>query len=728
MSNLLKKLELVGFKSFADKTILEFPKPITAIVGPNGSGKSNIIDAIRWLLGERESKNLRGAKTDDLIFAGSSKKPRMGLARATLYFENKNKFFPVDFSEITISREVSRDGASAYYLNKSEVRLKDLIDFLAKARLGTEGMIVVTQGNSDIFVRVSAEDRREMIEETLGLKEYRLKKSEAIRKLKNTKINLDKVRALIEEILPHLRSLRRQTSKWEKRGELEAELNQSLKIFFGKSFEKINFDLLKIEAEIKKHLELKNDFVKAKEIAEKKLREIESSQPKEREELKEIKLQIENLTKEKNSLQKEIVKLEFHLEQLNNKAISKNENLSNEEVLNLILKIKNKLTDLIKQEFNLEFFKKEIENIIFDIEKLFKAEKVEDKKYLEIEADISEINKKLKEIDEKITSLQEKEAQLEKSQDNFYSIFKEAVQNLRLAENDLEKWEHQYQNLIFEKEKFKMKLSDWEHQVRQFNSNPEDFKNLEYSNDINFDPNELERKILRLRGELAAIGEIDESLLKEARETEERYSFLEKELKDLEQASIDLNNLIKELNHKIEEEFKKAFSKINLEFDKFFKVMFGGGYAKLKLISLKNQTQQNLSDLNNNEVLNKIEKIEEKEESEEKGIEIEVKLPMKKLTSLDVLSGGERSLIGIAALFAIISVSPPPFLVLDEIDAMLDERNAKKLAKMLKEFSSQTQFIVVTHNRAVMEAADIIYGVTLGDDETSKIVSLKLED
>jgi chromosome segregation protein len=725
MANLLKKLELVGFKSFADKTILEFPKPITAIVGPNGSGKSNIIDAIRWLLGERESKNLRGAKTDDLIFAGSSKKSRMGLARATLYFENKNKFFPADFSEITISREVSRDGTSAYYLNKSEVRLKDLIDFLAKARLGTEGMIVVTQGNSDVFVRVSADERREMIEETLGLKEYRLKKSEAIRKLKNTKINLDKVRALIEEILPHLRSLRRQTSKWEKRGELEKELNQSLKIFFGKSFEKINSDLLKIGSEIKKHLELKNGFEKNKEIAEKKLKEIEASQPKEREELKEIKSQIENLTKEKNNLQKEIVKLEFHLEQLNNKTISKNENLNNEEVLNLILKIKNKLTDLIKQELSLDSFKKEIENIILDIEKLFKVEKVEDKKYLEIEVDISKINKTLKEIDEKITLLKQEENRLEKSQDNFYSLFKEAVQNLRLAENDLEKWEHQYQNLIFEKEKFNMKLSDWEHQVRQFNANPEDFKNLKDFNDINFDFNELERKILRLRGELAAIGEIDESLLKEARETEERYAFLEKELKDLEQASVDLNNLIKELNIKIEEEFKKAFSKINLEFDKFFKVMFGGGYAKLKLVALQNHIQQNL---NNDENLNKIEAKEEKEESEEKGIEIEVKLPMKKLTSLDVLSGGERSLIGIAALFAIISVSPPPFLVLDEIDAMLDERNAKKLAKMLKEFSSQTQFIVVTHNRAVMEAADIIYGVTLGDDETSKIVSLKLED
>jgi chromosome segregation protein len=203
---------------------------------------------------------------------------------------------------------------------------------------------------------------------------------------------------------------------------------------------------------------------------------------------------------------------------------------------------------------------------------------------------------------------------------------------------------------------------------------------------------------------------------------------LEKESIDLQKASEDLEKLIKELNLKIEEEFKKAFSKINVEFDKFFKAMFGGGWAKLKLISLKKEqnTNNNLNEENAKENQNnQEEKLED--EFEEKGIDIEVKLPMKKLTSLDVLSGGERSLIGIAALFSIISVSPPPFLVLDEIDAMLDERNARRFSQMLKEFSHQTQFIIVTHNRAVMEAADIIYGVTLDEDETSKIVSLKLE-
>ncbi|MDW8279997.1 MAG: AAA family ATPase [bacterium] len=729
MSNLLKKLELFGFKSFADKTVLEFSKPITAIVGPNGSGKSNVIDAIRWLLGERESKNLRGAKSDDLIFAGSSKKSRMGLARASLYFDNKNNFFPVDFSEIIISREVSRDGLNQYYLNKSEIRLKDLIDFLAKARLGTEGMVVVTQGNSDVFVRANPEERREMIEETLGLKEYRLKKNEAIRKLKNTKINLDKVNALIEEILPHLRSLKRQTSRWEKRSQIEDELNNSLKLFFGKALFDINSNLKNIEDEIRKHLELKNKFLEQKEKAENKLKEIELSQPKEREKLKEIKLQIEELNKKRNDFQKEIVKLEFHIEKLRNKNISQKD-IKNEDLIELISKIKSNLLDIINTQIDFNQIKNKINLILEDIDKIFKIEKNDEKEYLIVQKDLEKINQDLIQIDNKIKILKEQELKIEKSQDNFYILYKEAVDNLRLAENDLEKWNNYYQNLLFEKEKIEIKFNEIKHQIEQFNHHISEFQNLT-NLENNFNAEELERKILRLRGELAAIGEIDEALLKEAKETEERYSFLENQMKDLTQASIDLNNLIKELNLKIENEFNKAFSKINLEFDKFFKLMFGGGYAKLKLVSLKNK-KNNINELDSDINKNNLNDIREfknyEDEVDEKGIEIEIKLPMKKLTSLDVLSGGERSLVGIAALFAIISVSPPPFLVLDEVDAMLDERNARKFSKMLKEFSNKTQFIIVTHNRAVMEAADLIYGVTLGEDETSKIVSLKLEN
>src|SRR3989338_9830920 len=127
MPHLLKKLELNGFKSFAQKTIFEFPNGITAVVGPNGSGKSNVIDAIRWLLGERDAKNLGGAKSEALILAGTAQRPRVGQAQASLHFDNINNFFPVEFSEIVVSRQVNRDGANQYFFYKTEMRPKDIL-------------------------------------------------------------------------------------------------------------------------------------------------------------------------------------------------------------------------------------------------------------------------------------------------------------------------------------------------------------------------------------------------------------------------------------------------------------------------------------------------------------------------------------------------------------------------------------------------------------------------
>jgi chromosome segregation protein len=188
-----------------------------------------------------------------------------------------------------------------------------------------------------------------------------------------------------------------------------------------------------------------------------------------------------------------------------------------------------------------------------------------------------------------------------------------------------------------------------------------------------------------------------------------------------------------ELNEKIKTEFDKSLSKINDEFAKFFALMFDGGSAKLKVLKPKaDRTADDDEDENGENVGDAAGEEGEQTEDElyqEKngGVDIEIKLPRKKTTSLDMLSGGERSLVGIAALFAMVSVSPPPFLVLDEIDAPLDERNARRFGAMLKNFSKRTQFIVVTHNRATMEAADILYGVTLAEDGSSKIVSLKLE-
>jgi chromosome segregation protein len=225
---------------------------------------------------------------------------------------------------------------------------------------------------------------------------------------------------------------------------------------------------------------------------------------------------------------------------------------------------------------------------------------------------------------------------------------------------------------------------------------------------------------------LASIGEIDQALIKEAEETEKHYNFLSGQINDLEKATDDLKILIKDLKERIHKEFLNAFRAINEKFDHFFRLMFKGGHAKMKVKNYELIRQ--LADKNNGDENNEDKNQIEEEQEEKIGVEIDLNLPGKKITGVEMLSGGEKSLVSIAALFALISVSPPPFLVLDEIDAPLDEKNSQMFANLVKDFSGDTQFIIVTHNRAVMEVADVLYGITMNDDGTSKLLSLKLEN
>lgn len=728
MRHLLKRLELNGFKSFAQKTVFDLSRGITGIVGPNGSGKSNIIDAIRWLLGEREARNLRGGKGEDLIFAGTPKRPRLGLAQASLHFENGGGFFPVDFHEVTITREVRRDGTNRYFLNKSEIRLKDLIDFLAQARLGSRGLVVITQGNSDVFIQANPAGRREMIEEILGLREYQLKKTEAEKRLKSTQVNLDKAGALIEEILPHLRSLKRQTHRWEKRESLQKELNDLENSFFGGARSEIRAKMANAEAAISEHMGLAAQLRREKAEAENNLQKAEASQPEERKKLKVIKEKIRGLLERRSGLQKEIGRLEAQLEMQEKSGAGSDAGVEANALLNLLKEIRVKLELALDDPEKME---SAVNEVLEKIHEVFQESKPEKKlPPVGVSEEFRKIKSDLESLEKEISSLQEEERNLEKNQEHFYQTFKQAVAALETAKDKLERWENEHQKLLFEKERLELHLSEWERQVRQAGRRPEEFSAGEFRPPANRE--ETERRIFRLRGELASMGEIDEALVKEARETEERYEFLKKESEDLDKARNDLKKLIAELNEKIKTEFGKALTKINAEFDKFFGLMFGGGHAKLKLITsgkpqiLDEKAEEFVPADSAAEAASLGEK-DAPENNAEEGLDIDVKLPRKRITSLDMLSGGERSLVGIAALFAMISVSPPPFLVLDEIDAALDERNSRRFSELLREFSKHTQFIVVTHNRATMEAADILYGITMNDDGTSKVVSLKLE-
>ena len=259
-------------------------------------------------------------------------------------------------------------------------------------------------------------------------------------------------------------------------------------------------------------------------------------------------------------------------------------------------------------------------------------------------------------------------------------------------------------------------------------------ENLPENATKNIDTDAIERDILRLKVELEHIGGIDPLVIEECSETEKRYMFLSKESEDLKTALLSLQEVIREMEGKISEVFESAWKEISGEFERYFKIIFGGGTAKLQKIKV-NRRQTRLTKNGNEDVAFDEEDINAEILSGDKvvnknteiGIEISVSPPGKKIANLAMLSGGERSLTSLALLFAVISHNPPPFAVLDEVEAALDEANSKRFSALLTECSDRTQFIAITHNRETMRQASILYGVTMGDDGISKVLSVRLD-
>ncbi|HOJ29931.1 MAG TPA: AAA family ATPase, partial [Spirochaetota bacterium] len=196
----LDSLEIFGFKSFADKTKINFEKGITAIVGPNGCGKSNIVDAIKWVLGEKQAKNIRGDKMEDIIFAGTDQRKPLSLAEVSLVINNTNRILNIDSDTVTVTRRVFRDGESEYMINKSPVRLKDIEELFLDTGLGKASYSVMEQGKIDLILSTKAEDRRYIFEEAAGISRFKVQKKESLKKLEDTTVNLERLNDIIKEI------------------------------------------------------------------------------------------------------------------------------------------------------------------------------------------------------------------------------------------------------------------------------------------------------------------------------------------------------------------------------------------------------------------------------------------------------------------------------------------------------------------------------------------------
>src|SRR5215467_13409612 len=223
---MLKRLELVGFKSFADRTQFEFADGVTGIVGPNGSGKSNIVDAVRWVLGEQSAKSLRGGEMADVIFNGSAVRKSLGLAEVTMTFDNARRVLATEADEVQITRRVYRSGEGEYLINGQLCRLKDIKNLFLGSGAGSDAYCIIEQGRVDVLLQASTRDRRTIFEEAAGISRFKAKKIETLRRLERVDQNVARLRDILDEVEKQLRSVKLQAAKAQRYQEYSQRLKQ----------------------------------------------------------------------------------------------------------------------------------------------------------------------------------------------------------------------------------------------------------------------------------------------------------------------------------------------------------------------------------------------------------------------------------------------------------------------------------------------------------------------
>jgi len=707
----LKSLTLSGFKSFGKTTVFEFSTPVTAIVGPNGSGKSNVAESIRWVLGEQSMKSLRGKRGEDLIFNGSDKAARLGRAEVKLIFDNRKKQFPqYEFDDVVIARRVMRDGTNQYLLNGSIVRLKDIYGLLARVGLGATQHHIISQGEVDRILWASPRDRQEMIEEALGLKEFHLKKREAERKLAETEANVKQVEALRREIQPHLKYLALQTEKMRAHEDFRHDLNTRLDEYIG--------------SESASLAELEEGFNQEKEPFEEKKRELqkaigdltkevhkEEASYREVRKDRDIKEKLSELEEKQKVISRELGRVEGML------GAEKNNTSGTVSPAEFMRELKDAIgfVDDLMGKDSFESLKSGLKDIKVRLDallKLCRGERASGGGSRSLEEKKKVLLAELTGTEQAIRSLQkEREEEMLKRED-VLSELREREQKIRTFEHELEAVREKIRTIEFSEERYQERKKELEIFIRDMKHEASEKIYKPFAGEK--ERQSLMRAIERLRIKLEEAGGIDEGVVKEYEDTKKRDEFLAVELEDLKKATVSLGQLMAELEGTLKDRFERGLGNINEQFQVFFKQIFGGGKAELSLIKPKK--------IKNGEgvILD--------EEMTEGGIDIQLDVPRKRLRSLDMLSGGERALTSIALLFAMSAVNPPPFLVLDETDAALDEANSSRYGDLLEELAGKLQLIVITHNRQTMGRAGALYGVTMGGDGISKILSLKFEE
>jgi chromosome segregation ATPase len=762
----LRSIEMKGFKSFPERARLEFSPGVSVIVGPNGSGKSNITDAVLWALGEQSPGAIRGASMQDVISAGGKGIGQRRAAEVEVTIDNSEGRAATDLSEIAVKRTLDRSGDGSYRLNGARCRLVDVSEVLSDTNLGREMHSVISQGRVESIVHSKPRERRLLVEEAAGLGKHRKRRRRAELKLRAARDNLDRALDLEREARARLRPLKRQAQAAELGARIERE---ELGLRGQLVAEELRFGADRAAAAEKAAAEARGQRAAIEktlaEVSEKRRAAEERFAARDRERTQawgvltklrgeqqriairatgladregDISARLDALRTELGPLTLDVGgagapgerarKLEEELGEIDAGLSSAVEGLSRarsvdaseaarEAALGAVQGGAERASRHARRAEGLlgerarEVLRKRLatgEELLDDVQAAAagaaaaeaairaRVERIE-QRVVGGEGDGDEIAEEMRACSQREYELQ---AQMTAASDRLTEVEVEAAHLGDRRAEAAKELSSIAERLGEEVGPATVPLGEEERA-------------------------DIDRRLERLERRRAQIGPVNPLAEREYEEAREHVEALQAQREDTERGMRELEALIRDIDREIERAFEQTFEATAKNFEEMVEHLFPGGRGRLRRVSLRP-----VHDVEAGSEESAAEAAEEgedgEEEREELGVEIEVTPAGKSTRKLSLLSGGEKSLVAIAFVFAVFLARPCPFYILDEVEAALDDANIDRFLQLIRRFSDRAQFVIVTHQKRTMDAADVLYGVSMGGDGVTKVVSRRL--
>jgi chromosome segregation ATPase len=766
----LRSISMKGFKSFPERTTLEFSPGVSVIVGPNGSGKSNITDAVLWALGEQSPGAIRGASMQDVISAGGKGIGQRRAAEVEVTIDNSDGRAASEFSEIAVERRLDRSGDSGYRLNGARCRLADVTDVLSDTNLGREMHSVISQGRVETIIHSKPRERRLLIEEAAGLGKHRKRRRRAELKLRSARDNLDRALDVEREARARLRPLKRQAQAAELGARIEREelgLRAQLvseELRFGADRAAAAEAAAKKARGIREQLEARlSEVSQRRSAAEERFadRDRERTQAwglltKLRGDQERVAVRVANLSSREAELEAGLERLRVELGPLTldvgpGSAPGERARKLEEELGEIDAGLRTagegltvarsadaaeaareaalgdvragaerasrhaKRAEGLLGERHREAMRARLaagEALLDDVRSALKA----------AEAAGAAIRGRVERIEQKVVGGQDDGDEIAAelkicSQQEF-----ELQAEMKKTSDELTRAEVEAAHLGDRRAEAERDLASISERLGEEIPPAEEA----LTDDARA---EIDRKLERLERRRAQIGPVNPLAEQEYDEAREHVEALQAQREDIERSMRELESLIRDIDDEIERAFEETFEATAKNFEEMVEHLFPGGRGRLRRVSLR-PVRDEERPAGEQEAPTDAEAEPEPEEEEEQrdelGVEIEVTPAGKSTRKLSLLSGGEKSLVALAFVFAVFLARPCPFYILDEVEAALDDANIDRFLQLIRRFSDRAQFVIVTHQKRTMDAADVLYGVSMGGDGVTKVLSKRL--